>query len=267
VETAGSALAVLDEELSGAAGQTTLIPEDPEPLLSRAAADIEAWQREGFALLTVLDRAYPENLRTVHDRPPVVFVAGRLTLQDARSVAIVGARRAGKDGLAAAAGLADALSRAGYVVVSGLAAGIDTAAHEAALAAGGRTVAVIGTGLRHSYPPENAGLQRRIAATGAVVSQFWPDAPPTRASFPLRNAVMSGLALGTVVVEASFRSGARLQARLALAHGRPVFLCKSVLEEPWARDVAPRPGVYVVDEPEQVAETIERLNTTDALVE
>ncbi|HEY1568569.1 MAG TPA: DNA-processing protein DprA, partial [Solirubrobacteraceae bacterium] len=145
--------------------------------------------------------------------------------------------------------------------------GIDTAAHEAALAAGGRTVAVIGTGLHHSYPPENEALQRRIGAEGAVVSQFWPDAAPSRTSFPRRNGVMSGLALGTVVVEASFRSGARLQARLALAHGRPVFLWSAVLGEPWAREFAERPGVYVVDEAAQVMETVERLDAMDELVE
>jgi DNA processing protein len=128
-------------------------------------------------------------------------------------------------------------------------------------------VAVIGTGLRHSYPPQNAGLQRRIATKGAVVSQFWPDAPPTRKSFPLRNAVMSGLSLGTLVVEASFRSGARLQARLALAHARPVFLWSTLLDEPWAREIAQRPGVYVVDEATQVMETIERVNPMDAVFE
>jgi DNA processing protein len=159
------------------------------------------------------------------------------------------------------------LTSAGYVVVSGLAAGIDTAAHEAALATGGRTVAVIGTGLRHSYPPQNAQLQRRIAAEGAVVSQFWPEQPPTRLSFPRRNAVMSGCALGTVVVEASPRSGARLQTRLALAHGRPVFLWRALLDQPWALELAQRPGVYVIDEPGQIVETVERLDTTDALVE
>jgi DNA processing protein len=275
VERAGSALAVLQEELGGGPRQSSLLPEDPAPappedpapLLRRAEADVGAWQRDGFTLLTVLDDGYPENLRTVHDRPPIVFVAGQLTPQDARSVAIVGARRASRAGLAATTGVADALARGGYVVVSGLAAGIDTAAHEAALAAGGRTVAVIGTGLRHSYPPENAGLQRRIAAEGAVVSQFWPDAPPTRKSFPLRNAVMSGLALGTVVVDASFRSGARLQARLALAHGRPVFLWRAILDEPWARDFAVRPGVHVIDEPGQVMQTVDRLTATDAVGE
>jgi DNA processing protein len=267
VERAGSALAVLDQELAGSRGQTSLLPEDPAPRLTRAEAEIAAWRKDGFELLSVLDDGYPENLRTVHDRPPILFVSGRLTPQDARSVAIVGARRASTAGLAAATRIADALVRAGYVVVSGLAAGIDTAAHEAALSARGRTVAVLGTGLRHSYPPENASLQRRIAGEGAVVSQFWPDELPTRTSFPLRNAVMSGLALGTVVVEASYRSGARLQSRLALAHGRPVFLWRTLLDEPWAREVAQRPGVHVIDEPAQVMQTVERLNATDALVE
>ena len=267
VERAGSALAVLEAELIDDGGQGTLLPQAPEPLLAQAAAEIDAWRSDGLQLLSVLDDAYPPNLRTVHDRPPVLFVAGALTPGDARSVAVVGARRASRGGRATAASIAEALTRAGYVVVSGLAAGIDTAAHQAALAAGGRTVAVIGTGLRHSYPPENAVLQREIAAAGAVVSQFWPDAAPTRTSFPLRNAVMSGLALGTVVVEASFRSGARVQARLALAHGRPVFLWRALLDEPWAREFARRPGVYVIDGAEQVMQTVERLDALDELVE
>ncbi len=267
VEHAGSALAVLEADLADDGGQTTLLPEPSAPHLARAAAEIDSWSQEGFQLLTVLDDGYPENLRTVHDRPPILFVAGRLAAQDARSVAVVGTRRATGAGLTTAAHIADVLARSGVVVVSGLAAGIDTAAHEAALAAGGRTIGVIGTGLRHSYPPENAALQARIAAEGAVVSQFWPDAPPSRTTFPLRNAVMSGLALGTVVVEASFRSGARLQARLALAHGRPVFLWRALLDEPWARDVAERPGVHVIDDPAQVTETVERLNAMDELVE
>jgi DNA processing protein len=258
---------VLDAELADDRGQATLLPEPPAPLLAHAETEIADWRRDGFELLTVLDAGYPENLRTVYDRPPILFISGRLAPQDARSVAIVGARRASRAGLATAAHVADALARSGVVVVSGLAAGVDAAAHEAALAAGGRTIGVIGTGLRHTYPPENAALQERIAGEGAVVSQFWPDAPPSRTSFPLRNAVMSGLALGTVVVEASFRSGARLQARLALAHGRPVFLWRALLDEPWARDVAQRPGVHVIDDPAQVMETVERLNALDELVE
>jgi len=267
VEAAGTAFPVLEDELDGPDGQISLVPTEVAPLIEAAGADIERWEREGFRLLTVFDDGYPPNLRTVHDRPPLVFVSGGLAARDNRSIAVIGARQATRAGLAAAATLADALVAAGYVVVSGLAAGVDTAAHRAALAAGGRTVAVIGTGLRHAYPRQNAALQRRIAAEGAVVSQFWPDAPPTRKSFPLRNAVMSGLALGTVVVEASFRSGARVQARFALAHGRPVFLWRTLLDEPWARELTRRPGVYVIDEAAQVMQALERLNDPDALRE
>jgi DNA processing protein len=267
VERAGSAAPALIDELMITEGQVSLLPEDHERLLDRAATEIEGWESEGFRLLTVLDGGYPANLRTVHDRPPLIFVAGELTTQDARSVAVVGARRATAAATAAAGAIAEALAGEGYVVVSGLAVGIDTAAHRAALEVGARTVAVIGTGLRHAYPPENAALQRHIAARGAVVSQFWPETAPARAGFPLRNAVMSGFALGTVVVEASHRSGARLQTRLALAHGRPVFLLAPLLTQTWARELARRPGVHVVTEAAEITATIERLNATDALVE
>ncbi len=151
-------------------------------------------------------------------------------------------------------------------MVSGLAAGIDTAAHRAALAHASRTVAVIGTGLCHSYPPQNAPLQRQIATEHAVVSQFWPEAPPTRRSFPMRNAVMSGMTLGTVIVEASQTSGARIQARLALSQARPVFLWQQLVAQPWAREVASRPGAHMVASADEVVETIERLTARDALV-
>jgi DNA processing protein len=258
---------LLKRDLLDDGGQQRLLTGDPEPLVERAAADIAAWRARGFELITVRDAGYPPNLHEVHDRPPLIFVAGALNPGDNRSVAVVGARRATERGLTAAADVAEHLVEAGYAVVSGLAAGIDTAAHVSALGAGGRTVAVLGTGLSRSYPVENATLQRRIAARGAVISQFWPEAPPSRASFPRRNAVMSGFARGTVIVEASSRSGARTQARLALGHGRPVFLLGSVLGEQWAEDLAARPGVHVVNEPGQITRTIERLDVTDALVE
>jgi len=267
LEQAGDPLTVLRDELGGASGQVSLLPDDPEPAIARAEAEIAAWRTAGYRLLTVLDSAYPPNLRRVHDRPPLLFVAGELTDADSRSVAVIGSRRASPAGLEGAARIAEHLVDAGYVVVSGLAAGVDTAAHSAALAAGGRTLAVIGTGLARSYPPQNAALQRQIARQGAVVSQFWPEQPPTHHSFPRRNAVMSGLALGTVVVEASVRSGARVQVRRALAHGRPVFLDRAVLAQPWAEQLAARSGVHVVDAPEQITMTIERLNATDTLVE
>lgn len=267
VEEAGSAVAVLEQRLTQPGGQVSLLPEDPVPLIAAAEAEIAGWQARGFQLLTVLDTGYPENLREVHDRPPLIFVAGCLMPADARCVAVVGSRRASDAGLATAAGIATHLTANRYVVGSGLAAGIDTAAHTAALGAGGRTVAVIGTGLGRCYPPENAALQRRIADTCAVVSRFWPDTGPTRRSFPIRNVLMSGLALATVVVEASATSGARVQAQRALAHGRPVFLLAPLLDQSWARELAGRPGVHVVSEPEQITMTIERLNATDALFE
>jgi DNA processing protein len=271
VEEAGSAVAVWEREreLFGASeAQASLFAKDDDPPreLDAARVEIAAWEAEGMRLLTVLDPGYPDNLRAVHDRPPLVFMAGRLEPADARSIAVVGARAASSTGLAAAASIAEHLVGSGYTVVSGLAAGIDTAAHKAALRAGGRTVAVIGTGLRRSYPPQNAALQRQIAAECAVISQFWPDAPPNKRSFPMRNAVMSGFALATVVVEASQTSGSRIQARLALEHGRPVFLLEAVLEHAWARECASRPGARVVSSPAEITTVVERLTSPDALV-
>jgi DNA processing protein len=267
VEDAGSALAIPERERTSQTGapQTSLFDADEDGLLEVAANEIAQWQARGIAVLTVLDSDYPENLRGVHDRPPLIFVAGHLQPEDARSIAVVGSRQASPGGVATARTIAGALAQEGYTVVSGLAAGIDTAAHTAAFADGGRTLAVIGTGLDRSYPPQNAALQRRIASECAVVSQFWPDAPPSRRSFPMRNAVMSGLTLGTVVAEATHTSGSRMQARLALAHGRPVFLLSSLLAQPWARECAARPGAHVVDTPAEIMRTVERLTSSGAL--
>lgn len=256
IEQRGSAVAVLEEERG-------MFARDGLP---EAIAEIAGWERRGMRMLSVLDPDYPENLRAVYDRPPLIFIAGSLEPADTRSVAVVGTRVASPDGLTRARAIAEHLVQGGYTVTSGLAAGIDTAAHSAALESGGRTVAVIGTGLDRCYPPENAPLQRRIARECAVVSQFWPDSPPTSQAFPMRNAVMSGLALGTVVVEASHTSGARAQARLALAHGRPVFLPEALLEQPWAREYASKPGTHVVGSAAEMTAIIERLNSPGELV-
>jgi DNA processing protein len=256
VDEAGSAQAILEEEHGLLAGE----------LRDSAALDIASWSQEGMRLLTLLDPDYPANLRAVHDRPPLVFLAGQLESRDVQSVAVIGSRRPSQAGLQRARAIAEHLVTAGYTIVSGLAAGIDTAAHETALQRDARTVAVIGTGLRHSYPPQNAGLQRQIATQGAVISQFWPDTGPSRLTFPLRNAVMSGLALATVIVEASQSSGARIQARLALGHGRPVLLPRALLEQPWARELAQRPGTHVIDSLTEVAAVVKRLSSTDTLV-
>jgi DNA processing protein len=167
--------------------------------------------------------------------------------------------------MATARRIAEHLVASGYTIVSGLAAGIDTAAHAGALAEGGRTLAVVGTGLRHAYPPQNASLQRRIAAEGAVISQFWPNTRPDRRTFPLRNALMSGLALATVGVEATRTSGARTQVRAAAAHGRPVLLAGQLLDQPWARDFADRPGVHVFRSLPELDDVVASLSSTDRL--
>jgi DNA processing protein len=260
VEEAGSALRVLGEEKSE---QQALFGEDDE--LSDCERLVTGWAAQGIHTVTVLAAEYPDNLRRAHDRPPLIFVAGELRPVDSRAVSLIGARAASSGGLDTARTIAEHLVDRGFTVVSGLAAGIDTAGHTAALGRGGRTIAVIGTGLRSVYPPENAALQTRIAAEGAVISQFWPDAPPTRQSFPRRNGVMSGLTLATVVVEGTQTSGARIQARLALAHGRPVFLVESLLAHKWAREFAQRPGTYVVHRPREITDAVERLTASVAL--
>ncbi|TDC86842.1 DNA-processing protein DprA, partial [Actinomadura sp. 7K507] len=133
-------------------------------------------------------------------------------------------------------------------VVAGLAAGIDTAAHRAALDSDGRTVAIIGTGINKVYPKENRDLHSEISSRGLLLSQFWPDAPPQKHTFLMRNATMSGYGIATVVVEAGEHSGARAQARMAVEHGRPVILTGLVVtNNQWARALVGRPGVHVAD--------------------
>jgi DNA processing protein len=258
IEDTGSALVLLNELESSAPDQ--LFCDDP----ARAALDeledqVHRWAAGGIKLVTVLDEAYPSNLRTVYDRPPALFVRGDLAPDDGRSVAVVGARQASDLGLERSARIATGLVSAGYVVVSGLAMGIDAAAHQATLDAGGRTVAVIGSGVLRYAPKRNRELQDRIAAEHAVISQFWPEDEARPWTFPMRNAVMSGFARATVVVEATNTSGARMQARLALEHGRPVFLLRSLLEWEWAAAYQDYPAVYVIDEAAEVVQHLDRL--------
>lgn len=231
---------------------------DPvEEAIEEAARDVTAWQAEGLGVHAFFDPRYPAQLREIHQMPPILFTRGALA-EDRRAIAVVGTRQASPEGLRIADTVACELAADGVTVVSGLARGIDTAAHRAALRAGGRTVAVIGTGIRRHYPAENRELQEQITRQGLVISQFWPDAPPHKRSFLMRNAVMSGYAAATLVVEAPWRSGARSQAGLALAHGRPVIITDRLLEHDWARDFARRPGVHVVH---SAAEMLDVANT------
>jgi DNA processing protein len=218
-------------------------PGEPNPL-EAAAQEMAEWDKQGWVLVTILDPGYPTRLRGIHQAPPVLFARGSM-VQDEPAVSVVGSRKTSERGLVIAAAVARELVSRRITVISGLAAGIDTTAHRAALAAGGRTVAVIGTGINKVYPAENRDLQEEIATRGLVLSQFLPDAPPQKHHFPMRNATMSGYGLATVVVEAGEHSGARGQARIAVEHGRPVILTDAVVERnEWARSLLGRPGVH-----------------------
>lgn len=227
--------------------------------LDVAAADIAGWRSAGLAMLTFLDEEYPAQLREIHELPPVLFYRGTLA-SDEPAVSVVGSRAASAHGLDIARALAAGLARCGVAVVAGLAKGVDTAAHTAALDAGGRTVAVIGTGITRYYPAENRELQDRIARDGLVLSQFWPDAPPRRHQFPMRNAVMSGYGRATIIVEAGETSGARIQARQAVAHGRPVILTDLVVNaNQWPHQLIGRPGVHVASSTAEMLTLVEDL--------
>jgi DNA processing protein len=261
VEEAGSALAIVRGELPGddmGDAIADLFDQVEWDEVERNAEQIQRWGASGVRLLTVLDEAYPINLREIYNRPPFLFVRGDLLPTDSRAIAVVGTRQASEQGRSQARQLAVDLSDRGVTVLSGLALGIDAAAHEGALDAGGRTVAVLGTGINRVYPPAHRDLASRILQHGAQVSQFWPDAPPTQSTFPMRNVVTSGIALGTVVVEASGKSGARLQARLCLDHGKRLFLVRSlVMHEEWAQRYAERPGATVVESVDDVVEVVD----------
>jgi DNA processing protein len=240
-------------------------PGELDPL-DAATRDIQTWSTQGHTMLTVLDGAYPSRLRGVHQAPPVLFARGSV-LPEERAVSVVGSRKASDRGLAVAAGVARELVARDLTVVAGLALGIDTAAHRAALESGGRTVAIIGTGINKVYPAANRELQEEIATGGLLLSQFWPDAPAQKHTFLMRNATMSGYGLATVVVEAGEHSGARAQARLAVEHGRPVILTDMVVSaNHWARELVGRPGIYVARGLSDVTATVDRLISGESLV-
>jgi DNA processing protein len=188
----------------------------------QAARELERARREGARLLTPEDDEYPALLRAVADPPLVLYVRGALRPEDGLAVAVVGSRRATPHGLHLAASIARGLGAAGFTVVSGLARGIDAAGHRGALAAGGRTIGVLGSGLDRIYPAEHRRLAERIAARGALLTELPFGAPPLARHFPERNRIIAGLCWTTVVVEAARDSGSLITARLALDEGRGV---------------------------------------------
>jgi DNA processing protein len=188
-----------------------------------AEAEFAALEQLGAALLAWGEPGYPPRLAEIADPPPLLSVSGRIDLLEAPAIALVGARNASANGRMLARSLASDLAAGGLVVISGLARGIDTAAHEGALAAGGATVAVIASGLDVPYPEDNAELMARIAASGAVVTERALGAVPQARHFPRRNRLIAGLSQGVVVVEAAPQSGSLITARLAAEQGREVM--------------------------------------------
>lgn len=190
---------------------------------SAAEQELRALEKMGARLLTWEEEEYPPNLKQIYDPPPVLYIVGKVTPYDQRAVAIVGSRYPTTYGRLAAERISSGLGKLGVTVVSGLARGVDSSAHQGALASGGRTIGVLGCGIDIIYPPENRGLFDRVSGQGAVISEFPLKTPPDSDHFPIRNRIISGVSLGVVVVEATLRSGSLITARFALEQGREVY--------------------------------------------
>lgn len=234
---------------------------------AQVAAQVErtlAWAGEaGNAIVTLGDATYPRAMLEIPDPPPILYVKGRLELLGERGLAIVGSRNATAQGAANAANFARALSDAGITVVSGLALGIDAAAHRGALEGGGSTIAVIGTGADIVYPARNRELAHAIAERGAIVSEFPLGTSALAANFPRRNRIISALSRGVLVVEAAQRSGSLITARLAGEQGRDVFAIPGSIHSPLSKGchVLIKQGAKLVD---SVADILEELGAAPA---
>ncbi|MDY0167527.1 MAG: DNA-processing protein DprA [Thermoguttaceae bacterium] len=220
--------------------------------------ELQRCRKHQIGVLVETDDAYPRVLREIHDPPGVLFVRGGLKPADALAVGIVGTRHGTQYGLRQAERLGASLARAGLTVVSGLARGIDAAAHRGALAAGGRTLAVLAGGVLNIYPPEHASLAVEVARQGAVLSEAPPLFQPLAGGFPQRNRIISGLSLGVIVVEAAERSGALITARHAMEQGREVFAVPGSVESRTSRGCHRllRDGATLVESADDVLEQL-----------
>lgn len=235
------ALGNVDEILAAGPGRLASVPgighKKAEMIAkNRDQVDVEAeWdlaRKLGVTILTIEFEGYPALLKQIDDPPQVLYVLGELARADQLAVAVVGSRNCSQYGQEQAARLSHMLAAAGVTIVSGLARGIDTAAHRGAIAADGRTIAVQGCGLEKIYPPENEDLAKRIIRSGAVVSEFPLRYEPLPTTFPARNRIISGLSLGTILVEARPRSGALITTRLALEQNREVMAVPGRVDAP-----------------------------------
>jgi DNA processing protein len=225
------------------------------------------WVRSpGNALITLADEAYPQALLNTADPPPVLYAKGRVELLAQRALAIVGARSATPAGMRDAESFAEALGHAGLTIISGLATGIDGAAHRGGLRTAASSVAVVATGLDKVYPSRNRDLAHQLAERGLLISEFALGTPPLASNFPRRNRVISGLALGTLVVEAAVHSGSLITARQALEQGREVFAIPGSIHSPLAKGChwLIKQGAKLVESAADVLEELGMQATTSA---
>lgn len=225
----------------------------------RAVRTLEQCRADSIDILRPTDPRFPRLLREIPDPPCLLFVRGELSIRDALSIAIVGTRTSSQYGRTQAERFARSLALAGLTIVSGLARGIDAAAHEAALDVdSGRTIAVLSSGVTEIFPPQHKDLAERIVSRGALISEMPPDSKPKKGMFPRRNRLISGLTLATIVVEASERSGSLITARTAGEQGRDVFALPGLVTSPNARgsNRLIRDGAILVQDPEDVIESL-----------
>jgi DNA processing protein len=225
-------------------------------------AEIRAAKSHGARIITPVDDEYPPALKTIHDPPLALYVVGEILPQDKHAVALIGSRRCTVYGRQVADRLAFQLAKIGYTVVSGLARGIDTAAHEGALKGKGRTLAVLGGAIDCLYPAENEELAKRIARKkGAVISEYPLGREPDRTTFPYRNRIVSGISQGVVVVEASRNSGSLITVDAALEHGRAVFAVPGRIDSPYAQGchMLIKNGARLVENVDDIVEEFEML--------
>lgn len=216
-------------------------------------------QAQGIQVVAWGDENYPVRLREIDNAPPVLYVRGSLEIEDEWSVAIVGTRRITAYGRQVAERIATKLANSGITVVSGLALGVDTVAHQSALETGGRTLAVLGCGVDRIYPPNNRHLAERILESGALVSDYAPGTPPEASNFPPRNRIISGLSLATVVVEAGEKSGALITADFAVEQGREVFAVPGNVFSPqsWGPNRLIQNGAHPLLDPQEILDQLD----------
>jgi len=260
LETFGNATAILDASRSDLSGFDFLKSDTLAQLTTaRNRLDpthiVKLCEQDHIDILSLRDERYPKQLHTIPDPPPILYTKGTLLPSDSFSIAVIGTRRSTRYGERQTERLTSALVQNGFTIISGLAWGIDGVAHRAALNAGGRTVAVLGSGLHRIYPPEHKPLaQKIIDSGGCVLSEYPPLHPSAKWTFPQRNRIVSGLSLGVLVVEAPLRSGAMISARLAGEQGRDIFAVPGSIESPASSGCNQliRDGAYITESADDI---------------